>query len=441
MPTISTGPFTSGNSFYIGIALLANFAIAGLAWAQPPPKMVINRMDNDGDGRISSAEWKKSQNVFKRIDANSDGYVTLKELKKFRKQKSAGRSNVETRDKQGSTLMAPAVESSRPHDKEGWIDVHFHIIADEGDLDGFDKAAQRTIKIMDQAGIDRIIAMPPPRPMPNFDAESIASLTKKYDSRIAIIGGGGTLNPMIQAAGHSPVVSEQIRNRFKATAEKIIASGAKGFGEIAVHHVSLSPSHGYESAPADHPLFLLLADIAARHNVPIDLHFDPIPKDVKTPRGLTSPKNPRVLKENITAFERLLAHNRATKFVWAHAGSDPVGWYTPKLVRKMLDKHPNLYFSIRAVNHPDTDPVWHPKTGINNSWVRVFKKYPDRFVLGTDSFVVSQDFSGVAYAPLEFEKRTPIQRDGAAELLSSLRDNIARKIGRDNAIRIYRLNE
>ena len=412
--------------------------------AAPPPKMVVQRMDNDGDGRISADEWIKPPQVFKRIDANGDGYVTAKEIKQFRKKRKMGgtggygagaaKATVVTYGESDDEIIKSAAGT-------GWIDVHFHIVADQGDLEGFDKGAQAAIKVMDKAGIDRVLTMPPPRPRQNFDIESISHIKEKYGSRIHIIGGGGTLNPMIQAAGHSPEVSDETKAKFRETAEKMVASGVKGFGEIAAHHVSLSPTHGYESVPADHPLFLLLADIAAEHDVPIDLHFDPIPKDVRTPSELNSPKNPKILKENIAAFERLLSHNRKTKIVWAHCGSDPVGWFKPKLVRKMLEKHPNLYCSIRTVNAPDKEPVWHPSTGINYSWIKIFKKYPDRFVLGTDSFVVSEKYSGRPHAPLVLAQRTRVQREGANELLRVLKKDLARKIARDNAIRIYRLDE
>jgi hypothetical protein len=412
------------------------------AFAAPPPQVVVNRMDSNGDNRISSDEWRKSPAQFEKIDANSDGYVTATEIQAFRQ----GGGNSAYGGAAGQVKHDGASSAGVPQNNKNkngltWIDVHFHIVADRDDLEGFDKGADAAIDVMDMAGIEKALVMPPPRPRRNYDIESFSHIAKKHASRIYVMGGGGTLNPMIQAAGHSNEVSDETKTEFRTMAEKIAASGVKGFGEIAAHHVSLTPTHGYESVPADHPLFLILADVAAKYNIPIDLHFDPIPKDVKTPSALNSPKNPKVLKENIKAFERLLEYNRDTKIVWAHAGSDPVGWYKPKLVRKMLDKHPNLYCSIRTVNRPDNDPVWHPKTGINYSWVRLFKKYPDRFVLGTDSFVVSQNYSGNPRAPLVLAQRTAIQREGANQLLSALKKDIAVMIARDNAIRIYNLND
>lgn len=429
----------SSVSFAKALTTLGFLAVLLPAFAAPPPQVVVNRMDTNGDNRISSDEWRKSPGQFENIDANSDGYVTAAEIKTFRQ---GGGKNAHG---EASRQVKPdgANGGGKSHNNKGllWIDVHFHIVADRDDLEGFDKGADAAVDVMDMAGIEKALVMPPPRPRRNFDIESFSHIAKKHASRIYVMGGGGTLNPMIQTAGHSTEVSDETKIEFRTMAEKIAASGVKGFGEIAAHHVSLTPTHGYESVPADHPLFLILADVAAKHNIPIDLHFDPIPKDVKTPSALNSPKNPKVLKENIKAFERLLEYNRDTKIVWAHAGSDPVGWYKPKLVRKMLDKHPNLYCSIRTVNRPDNDPVWHPKTGINHSWMRLFKKYPDRFVLGTDSFIVSENYSGKARAPLVLAQRTRIQREGANQLLSALKQDIAVKIARENAIRIYNLND
>lgn len=322
---------------------------------------------------------------------------------------------------------------------KGWIDVHFHIVGDKGEQGGFEQAAKRALEIMDENGMDKIVVMSPPRPFQGFDIEELISIQKRYAPRIAVMGGGGTLNPIIQKHGHSKEVSPELKKRFEAIAEKVISSGAKGFGEITAHHVSLNPGHGYESVPADHPLLLLLADIAGRHNVPIDLHFDPIPEDVDTPSELTSPKNPSILKENTSGLERLLSHNRKAKIVWAHAGSDPVGFYTPKLVRALLKKHPNLYCSIRTT-FKRNNPMRHPRRGINDDWIDVLKEFPDRFVMGTDSFVLTPGYTGPS-GPRKFERSTWIQREGANEVLSYLDRDLARKIGYENAIRIYNLSD
>lgn len=320
-----------------------------------------------------------------------------------------------------------------------WIDVHVHLIADKGSLDDFDEAARAAVQIMDANNIKKMVVMSPPRPKENFDVESLKAVMAKYDSRITVFGGGGSLNPMLQEASHSTTVSDGMRRQFEEMAEAYLASGAKGFGEIAAHHVSLLPSHGYESVPADHPLMLLLADIAARHGVPIDLHFDPVPEDSPTPSRLTSPRNPPMLKANLAGLERLLEHNRKTTIMWAHAGSDPVGFFTPQLAREMLGRHPNLFFSIRPLyNSPSA--LINPRGFVNREWVQVFRDFPDRFVIGTDSFIVAGNYNGPD-APKTFAMAADKQRNAVKILLDSLPDDLARRIGFENAERIYKLGQ
>jgi len=322
---------------------------------------------------------------------------------------------------------------------DGWVDVHFHVVGDKGAMEGFREVSRRLDKIMRHSDIAIALVMSPPRPFQSYDVEELQQLQEQLPGRVAIMGGGGSLNPMIQAAGHDAVLAPELKRRFEARAEEILAAGVKGFGEITAHHVSLNPHHGYESVPADHPLLLLLADIAARHDVPIDFHFDPIPRDMPRPEALKSPKNPAVFKENIHGFENLLAHNPGAKIVWAHAGSDPVGYFTPELVRRLMERHPNLYCSIRTTlnrNHP----MRHPRRGINDDWIDVLKAFPDRFVFGTDSFLVTGDYTGPD-GPKVFEHHSRIQREGVKQVMAYLDEALARKIGRDNAVRIYHLDE
>lgn len=320
-----------------------------------------------------------------------------------------------------------------------WIDVHFHLVADKGDLEAFDEAATMALRMMDAENIRTAIIMSPPRSKENFDIESIAAAAKKYTPRLVMLGGGGSLNPMLQAAVHAPQLMDEMRRRFEETAQVIVAGGARGFGEIAAHHVSLSPSHGYESVPADHPLLLWLADLAAKHDLPIDLHFDPVAHDMDKPFHLTSPQNPALFKENVGGLERLLAHNRRAKIVWAHAGGDTVGHFTPELARTMIKRHGNLYFSIRpTLSRPGA--MVPPKGPINQDWIDVLKEFPDRFVIGSDTFVVPSRYTGPE-APRIFASRAHVQLNGIRRLLAHLPAELARKIGIENAQRIYGLKE
>ena len=327
--------------------------------------------------------------------------------------------------------------ASHAHSQAGWIDVHVHLFADKGALADFDETARQLLQIMDAENIRTAVVMSPPRGREGPDTESFSLLTQQYSPRIAMLGGGGTLNPMLHKAGHSLEVPDTLRHAFAEAAERIIANGAKGFGEITVHHLSLGAGHVYGAVIPDHALLRLLADIAARHDVPIDLHFDPVPSDVATPARLGEMQNPAMLRANIEAFERLLAHNRKTKIVWAHAGSDPLGYFTPALVRTLLERHPNLSLSIRPVS-PRPGSMLHPSGEANPQWIAVLTDFADRFVLGSDTMIVATNYTG-PQTPRLFAHRGEGQRRGMQRLLSVLPPDVARRIGYANAVRLYKL--
>jgi hypothetical protein len=320
-----------------------------------------------------------------------------------------------------------------------WIDVHFHVVGDKGEMQGFARSIERVEDIMESSHMRQILIMSPPRPFESFDIDELLEVQKQAPDRIAIMGGGGSLNHLLQEHGDDKTLDPALKQKFTAIAEDILAKGAKGFGELTAHHVSLNPGHGYEWIPPDSPLLLLLADIAAQHDVPIDLHLDPIPEDVPTPSELHSPRNPKILKENVSGFERLLDHNPKTRIVWAHAGSDPVGFFTPELVSTLMRKHPNLYCSVRTT-HKRNNPMRHPRDGINTDWIEVLNEFPDRFVMGTDSFVITEDYTG-PNGPRVLARKTWVQREGANEVLGYLSEDVAKKLAYQNALRIYKLSK
>src|SRR5436190_23566226 len=181
-----------------------------------------------------------------------------------------------------------------------------------------------------------------------WDAELILPAVKKHPDKLAVLGGGGTLNPMILEAYRTGNAGPEARKQFRQRAEALLEQGVVGFGELSIEHLSLpqSPVKDYEYAPADSPLMLLLADIAAEHNVPVDLHMEAVLHAMKTPVEY-GPPNPPELHENIAPFERLLSHNPRARFIWAHAASDTTGDRTPELSRRLLQAHPNPYMEIK----------------------------------------------------------------------------------------------
>ncbi len=263
-----------------------------------------------------------------------------------------------------------------------------------------------------------------------FDHEAFVSALKKHAGKLSFQSGGGSLNPMIQEALRSQDTSRDVQRRFKERAEQIIRDGAVGFGEMSAEHLSFSPGQVYETAPPDHPLFLLLADIAAEHGVPIDLHLDIIPRTVPLPLEFKSPVNPAEVRENVVGFERLLDHNPRAKILWAQAGSDQLGYRTPELCRSLLHKHANLFMAIKV------DPLLVGKNPplangeIKPEWLKLFKDFPDRFVIGTDQHYASGHVM------------TGTQRwSMAVLLLNQLPEGLRHKIASGNALRIFPIPE
>ncbi|MHC4871811.1 MAG: amidohydrolase family protein [Planctomycetota bacterium] len=218
------------------------------------------------------------------------------------------------------------------------------------------ECADNMIKIMDKYNIDKAVVMPQPRIEGQFgyyDFRKIKKAIAKHKDRLLLGGGGGKLNSMIHGIDPGDV-SKKDRREFKKEALAIVKAGAVIFGELATLHVSLQPKHVFEEAAPDHPLLLDLADIAAEHGLPIDIHMEAVEKDTVTPSNLRkiSTKNPSKFRANIPAFKRMLNHNKKANVIWQHIGWDNIGQMTIELLTEMLEDHPNLYLGFKIEERP-----------------------------------------------------------------------------------------
>ena len=74
-------------------------------------------------------------------------------------------------------------------------------------------------------------------------------------------------------------------------------------------------------------------------------------------------------------LERLFRQDRGARILWAHSGFE-----RPELVRDMLRKYPNLWCDLAFRNE-------HGSSGkVPPDWRAVFTEFPDRFMVGTDTF-------------------------------------------------------
>jgi len=122
-------------------------------------------------------------------------------------------------------------------------------------------------------------------------------------------------------------------------------------GRLARHrYVAIGEFH-LHGADADLPVVRRVVDLARRHELMLHAHSD------------------------ADAVERLFRHDPDARILWAHAGFE-----SPARVRAMLRRYPNLWADLSfRTDHGQGDRV-------APEWRALFLEFPDRFVLGTDTF-------------------------------------------------------
>lgn len=334
-----------------------------------------------------------------------------------------------------------------------WIDTHVHLVSGVTNTTGdWPGAVRVAIADMDKNNIGTAIVMPTPQPPGKelYDIADFADAVRKHPGRFAFLGGGGTLNPMIHTDPDAETVDTKTKQKFTDIANGIIDAGALGFGEMSANHLSVADAHSYHRSRPDHPLFLLLVEIAAKRNVVIDFHMDAVIEPISTPQKLRdmSQRNPPTLTPNLAQFEKLLAHERGARIVWAHAGVDHTGVLSVELIRRMMNAHPNLYMSIKALpQSPEPNTALAREGRLRPDWRKLIAEFPDRFVMGTDRFYGSSA-TGMAAggrganrvsAGSIFMERTVPMTAAAQTLLSQLPPPLAQRVAVDNVKAIYRL--
>jgi predicted TIM-barrel fold metal-dependent hydrolase len=79
---------------------------------------------------------------------------------------------------------------------------------------------------------------------------------------------------------------------------------------------------------------------------------------------------------DVDAIERLFRQDPDARILWAHSGFE-----SPARVRDMLRKHKNLYADLAFRSE-------HGSGGkVDAEWRAAFMEFPDRFLVGTDTFV------------------------------------------------------
>jgi predicted TIM-barrel fold metal-dependent hydrolase len=311
------------------------------------------------------------------------------------------------------------------------FDAHTHL--------NHDMTAEMLIKWMDQAGVRRMVLMPR---YYSDDGKATdgqaAEYVRRYPERfIAFIAGqrGGLGRPSAWTTEDAPDIRGEkgqwlliSGHRFLAEAESKLKSGQySGLGEFIIHHYGynrLVPTtdqsiSGDVELPVDSHLMFKIVDLAARFDVPVVIHAEAEPQTCEQMR-------------------RLLNRSPNTKIVWEHnCGRGPAAQ-----IAEFLKNYPNLICGLGQMAVPLTNPygygtgwpagrsehitvVQYPDGRINRKMRDLFEAFPDRFIIGTD---IAHPFQYSRYNDMIIAFR---------RLLSQLEPETARKIGYENAERLF----
>ncbi|MDH3316245.1 MAG: amidohydrolase [Gammaproteobacteria bacterium] len=119
-------------------------------------------------------------------------------------------------------------------------------------------------------------------------------------------------------------------------------------------YVAIGEFHLY-GADAERPVVRRLVELAHRYGLFLHAHSD------------------------ADAIERLFRHNPQARILWAHAGFD-----RPEAVREMLRRHPNLWCELAF----RTDHA--PGGRLDPRWRSLFLEFPDRFLIGSDTYIAER---------------------------------------------------
>jgi hypothetical protein len=154
-------------------------------------------------------------------------------------------------------------------------------------------------------------------------------------------------------------------------------------------YAAIGEFHVY-GADADLPVVRRMVQLARQHKLWLHLHGDS------------------------DAIDRVLAQDPEARILWAHSGFD-----RPEHVRAMLRKHRKLYADLAFRND-------HASGGkVEPAWREAFIEFPDRFLVGTDTFTPERWYYIAEHA------------DWSRAWLADLPPDIAERIGWRNGETLF----
>lgn len=142
----------------------------------------------------------------------------------------------------------------------------------------------------------------------------------------------------------------------------------------------------------NNPVFKRVIEIATEHEMPLLIHADP------------------------AVIDKVFAISPKLRVIWAHAGKYPY----PELVSDYLERYDSL-----SVDLSMRDERIAPSGELDDDWYELIVNYPDRFLLGVDTYSSSRwdDFDSAVHTIRQW--------------LSQLPEDVRTKLEYENASAIY----
>lgn len=223
--------------------------------------------------------------------------------------------------------VAPAASSAPPTSTRELFDAHIHYSQDAW----AQYSPERAIEIIRAAGIRRALVSSTPdtgtQRLYALAPDIVVPMLRPYRSRNDI--GAWTRDPTVV-----PYVERTFRRGVH-----------RGIGELHI-----------VSGDAATPVIRAIVAMAIREDLWLHAHADE------------------------HAISELARSDRRAKVLWAHAGLSS----TPAAVRTVLEAHPNVMAELAL----RSDVMWGQT--IDPAWRELFLRYPDRFLVGTDTWTPSR---------------------------------------------------
>lgn len=179
------------------------------------------------------------------------------------------------------------------------------------------------------------------------------------------------------------------------TLDDLLASGRfKGIGEISGVHFP-SPGFGETDYDPTGPMMTGILTLARKHRVPVMVHVE---------------------STRMKELSSVLDTFSDVSVIWAHGG------YTPLFIaRRMLERHPNLYYELSArtwPRHPRSPDytILRDGTAVWPEWLALIESKADRFIVGTDASHRSRESEIMKFESVQafLRQLSPATRDRVA---------------------------